>query len=77
MRSQDGTLKAEYYSVAGSPQANYTDRATAACRRSWCQFLRIEGVTWPRQQNLTAVNFGFLDRSRYFRELAPQLYSRG
>jgi hypothetical protein len=29
-----------------SPQANYTDRATAACRRSDCQFLRIEGATW-------------------------------
>jgi hypothetical protein len=29
-----------------SPRANYTDRATAACRRSDCQFLRIEGATW-------------------------------
>jgi hypothetical protein len=29
-----------------SPQANYTDRATAACRRSQCQRLRIEGATW-------------------------------
>jgi hypothetical protein len=29
-----------------SPQANYTDRATAACRRSDCQLLRIEGATW-------------------------------
>jgi hypothetical protein len=28
-----------------SPQANYTDRATAACRRSDCQLLRIEGAT--------------------------------
>jgi hypothetical protein len=27
-----------------SPQANYTDRATAACRRSLCQPLRVEGV---------------------------------
>jgi hypothetical protein len=27
-------------------QANYTDRATAACRRSDCQLLRIEGATW-------------------------------
>jgi hypothetical protein len=27
-----------------SPQANYTDRATAACRRSYCQLLRIERV---------------------------------
>jgi hypothetical protein len=29
-----------------SPQANYTDRATAACRRSDYQLLRIEGATW-------------------------------
>jgi hypothetical protein len=29
-----------------SPRANYTDRATAACRRSDCQFLRIEVATW-------------------------------
>jgi hypothetical protein len=29
-----------------SPRANYTDRATAACRRSDCQLLPIEGATW-------------------------------
>jgi hypothetical protein len=29
-----------------SPRANYTDRATVACRRSNCQLLRIEGATW-------------------------------
>jgi hypothetical protein len=29
-----------------SPRADYTDRATAACRRSDCQLLRIEGTTW-------------------------------
>jgi hypothetical protein len=31
-----------------SPQTNYvySDRATIACRRSWCQLLRIEGVAW-------------------------------
>jgi hypothetical protein len=29
-----------------SPRANYTDRATASCRRSDCQLLRIEGVAW-------------------------------
>jgi hypothetical protein len=29
-----------------SPRANYTDRATGACRRSDCQLLRIEGATW-------------------------------
>jgi hypothetical protein len=30
-----------------SPRANYTDRATAACWRSDCQLLRIEGATLP------------------------------
>jgi hypothetical protein len=29
-----------------SPRANYTDRATAACRRSDCQLVRIEGAMW-------------------------------
>jgi hypothetical protein len=29
-----------------SQRASYTDRATAACRRSDCQLLRIEGATW-------------------------------
>jgi hypothetical protein len=29
-----------------SPRANHTDRATAACRRSDCQLVRIEGATW-------------------------------
>jgi hypothetical protein len=29
-----------------SPRANYKDRATAACRRIYCQLLRIEGATW-------------------------------
>jgi hypothetical protein len=29
-----------------SPRANYIDRATAACRRSDCQLVRIEGATW-------------------------------
>jgi hypothetical protein len=29
-----------------SPRANYTDRETAASRRSACQLLRIKGETW-------------------------------
>jgi hypothetical protein len=29
-----------------NPLANYTDRATTACRLSDCQLLRIEGATW-------------------------------
>jgi hypothetical protein len=28
------------------PRANYTDRATAVFRPSYCQLLRIEGATW-------------------------------
>jgi hypothetical protein len=44
-----------------SPQANYTNRATAACRRSYCQLLWTKGVTWSAQRIPMAVNFGFLD----------------
>jgi hypothetical protein len=42
--------------LACSPQANYTDRATAA-------FRRIQGVTWSAQRIPTSVNLGFLDRN--------------
>jgi hypothetical protein len=60
-----------------SPQANYTDRATAACRRNR-QPLRVESVAWSAQRIPTAVNLGFLDRSLYFYiQVAPQLSSRG
>jgi hypothetical protein len=38
-----------------SPRANYTDRATAACRRSDCQLLRIEGDTWSAWRIPTTV----------------------
>jgi hypothetical protein len=48
-------------------QANYTDRAVATCRRSWCQVLRVEGC---RVGSATGehdpINLSFLDRSRYF-----------
>jgi hypothetical protein len=55
-----------------SPQANCTDQATAAGRRSYCRPLRVA------QQIPTAVNLGFLDRSRYFFiHVTPQLSSRG
>jgi hypothetical protein len=61
-----------------SPQANYIDRETAACRRSWCQLQWTEGVAWSAQRIPTADNFGLLDRRRYFSiQVAPQLSSRG
>jgi hypothetical protein len=49
-----------------SPWANYTDWATAACRRSDCQLVRIEGAMWWAWRIPPAVFLGFLDRSRYF-----------
>jgi hypothetical protein len=60
-----------------SPRANYTDRATAACRRTCAKFAErgchVVSVTYPYGRIL-----GFLDRSRYFFfQAAPKLYSRG
>jgi hypothetical protein len=43
--------------MAFSPQANYTDRTTAAYRRS--NFLRIEGVALSAQRIPTAVKSRF------------------
>jgi hypothetical protein len=37
------------------PRANYTDRATTACRWSDCQLLWIEGATWSAWRIPTAV----------------------
>jgi hypothetical protein len=38
-----------------SPRTNYTDLATAACRRTYCQLLSIEVVTWSERRFLTVV----------------------
>jgi hypothetical protein len=38
-----------------SPPANYTDRATAVCRRTDCQLLRIKGATWSAWRIPTVV----------------------
>jgi hypothetical protein len=51
-----------------SPQANYTDRATAACRRSSCQLLRTEGVVWSAQRIPTAI-FSVAHLFYYFHQL--------
>jgi hypothetical protein len=66
-------------SVAFSPQANYTDWATAAC---WwmlnANFCEYKSVALSALRFSTAVNLGFLDRSCYvFFQVAPHLYSRG
>jgi hypothetical protein len=62
-----------------SPQAKYTDRLSA--RRLSAKLVptladrgcRVVSATIPPQ----SLIFGFLDRSRYFHEIAPQLSSRG
>jgi hypothetical protein len=61
-----------------SPRANYTDRATAACRRSDCQLMRIEGATWSAWRIPSAVFSRFSGQEPLlFYQVAPQLYSRG
>jgi hypothetical protein len=43
-RSRELKLKTKLRGL--SPRANYSNRMTAACRRSLCQLLRLEGATW-------------------------------
>jgi hypothetical protein len=56
LRTFHGTRTNKTNKLRGlSPRANYTDRATAVCRQSWCHFMRIEGVAWSAQRIPTAV----------------------
>jgi hypothetical protein len=60
--------------VAICPQANYTGRATAVVSETNADFC---GQKWSAQRIPTAVNLGFLDRSRYFFfQVALQLSSQ-
>jgi hypothetical protein len=65
--------------VAFSPQANYTDWATATGRRILVPTFVDRGLSrGQRGVVTTAVNLSFLDRSRYFSfKVAPQLSWRG
>jgi hypothetical protein len=49
-----------------SPRANYTNRATAACRRSNCQLFADNGCHVVSVTDPYGRILGFLDRSRYF-----------
>jgi hypothetical protein len=60
-----------------SLQANYTDRATAACRRSDCQLLRIEVPRGQHDGSLQTCSRFSRQEPLLFYEVAPQLYSRG
>jgi hypothetical protein len=59
-----------------SPQANYTDRATAACRRSECQLLRIRVPRGQRDGSLRPYSQFSRQEPLPFYQVAPQLYSR-
>jgi hypothetical protein len=60
-----------------SPQANYTDWATAAAGEV-VSTLRKEGVARSTQPIHTAVNPSFIDRNAYlFFQITPHLKSRG
>jgi hypothetical protein len=65
--------------MALSPQANYTDGATAMGRRNLVQTFADRGVSRGQLGGTpTVVNLSFLDRSRYFSfQVAPHLSSRG
>jgi hypothetical protein len=54
-------------SVSFSPQANYTNWATATCRRNLVPTFADRGVSrGQRGGSPTAVNLSFIDRRRYF-----------
>jgi hypothetical protein len=61
-----------------SPPANYTDRATAACRRSDCQLFADRGCH-VRQRDWFLRPYSRFSRQEplLFYQAAPQLYSRG
>jgi hypothetical protein len=61
-----------------SPRANYTDRATVACRQCDCQLFADRGCHVVSVTDPYGRILGFLDREPLlFYQVAPQLYSRG
>jgi hypothetical protein len=49
-----------------NPRANYTDRATTACRQRDCQLFADRGCQMVSVTDPYGHILGFLDRSRYF-----------
>jgi hypothetical protein len=52
--------------VVWCPRVNYTDRATATCRRSDCQLFADRGCHMVSVTDPYGRILGFIDRSRYF-----------
>jgi hypothetical protein len=66
-RTSLSTDKKQTNSVVLSSQANYTDWATATCRRNLVPTFVDRGVSrGQRGGSPTVVNLSFLERSRYF-----------
>jgi hypothetical protein len=61
-----GKNKQKTNSVALSPQANYTDWATATCWQNLVPTFADRGVSCQCGGSPMVVNLSFLDRSRYF-----------
>jgi hypothetical protein len=60
-------MKTEKKNLHGlSSRANYTDRATAACRRSDCQLLADRGCHVVSVTDAYGRIIGFIDSRRYF-----------
>ena len=60
-----------------SPRANYTDRAAATGRRSWCQLLRIEGCHVVSATGPHGRLICFLDLEPLLFDVELHLYVRG
>jgi hypothetical protein len=60
-----------------SPRANYTDRATASCRRSDCQLFGWRVPHGQRDGSLLSYSRFSRQEPLLFYQVAPQLYSRG
>jgi hypothetical protein len=60
-----------------SPRANYTDRATTACREVIANFCGKKVATWSVWRIPTAVFSAFRQEPLLFYQVTPQLYSRG
>jgi hypothetical protein len=70
-------IKKQTNSVALRPEANYTDWATATCRRNLVPtFVDRRVSRGQRGGSPTVVNLRFVDRSRYLRSHQPFKYWR-
>jgi hypothetical protein len=61
-----GKTHSSLHTTTTTPRANYTDRATAACRRSDCQLFADRGCYVASVTDPYGHILDFTDRSLYF-----------